>query len=76
MKQQFKPISSTTQRLVDRCLMTEYLNDIAPRKYGNEIKRTPTPNALVMRMDTANDTNSSNGNGFTVEVIIDGVKSM
>ncbi|PKY24344.1 hypothetical protein RhiirB3_412855 [Rhizophagus irregularis] len=77
MKQQFKPISPTTKRLVDRCLMTEYLNDIAPpRKCGNEIKRTPTPNALVMRMDTAKDTNSSNGNGFTVEVVIDGVKSM
>ncbi|RGB31630.1 hypothetical protein C1646_708502 [Rhizophagus diaphanus] len=76
MKQQFKPISPTTQRLVNRCLMTEYLNDIAPRKCGNEIKRTPTPNALVMRMDTAKDTNSSNGNGFTVEVVIDGVKSM
>jgi len=77
MKQQFKPISPTTQRLVDRCLMTNYLNDIAPpHKYGNEIKRTPTPNALVMGMNTAKDTNSSNGNEFTVGVVIDGVKSM
>jgi hypothetical protein len=53
------------------------LNDIAPPcKCGNEIKRIPTPNALVIGMDTARNTNSSNGNGFTVEVVIDGVKSM
>ncbi|RIA96734.1 hypothetical protein C1645_871837 [Glomus cerebriforme] len=71
---QFKPISPTTQRLVDRCLMSEYLTDIAPsRNCGSGIIRKPTPNALVMGMDTARNTNSSNGNGFTVEVVIDGI---
>ncbi|CAG8503385.1 8281_t:CDS:2 [Funneliformis caledonium] len=62
---QFKPVSPKTQSLVNRCLMAEYLNGIAsPHNFGNGIARNPTPNALVM--DLAVNTNSSNGNGLTV----------
>ena len=64
---QIKPVSATTQRLVDRCLMAEYLDSVAsPHNFGNGISRIPTPNALATGMDIAVNTNSSNGNGLTV----------
>ncbi|CAI2177669.1 18884_t:CDS:2 [Funneliformis geosporum] len=55
---QFKPVSPKTQSLVNKCLKADY--------FGNGITRNPTPNALVSGMDITVNTNSSNGNGLTV----------
>ncbi|CAG8685057.1 9332_t:CDS:2, partial [Acaulospora morrowiae] len=49
---QFKPVSPTTQRLVDRCLLSEYFDGIAPPKRGDGIKRVSSSTSVMFPMNT------------------------
>lgn len=60
----FKPISLTTQRLVDRCLMAKYFEGLSSNNDNylsdNNKSRLPiTPNSLAFPINSPNGTHAS-----------------
>ncbi|CAG8442086.1 1310_t:CDS:2 [Diversispora eburnea] len=59
---QFKPISPTTQRLVDRCLLAEYFEGISHTKTDNKNNKNClpiTPNSIAFPINTIDTTNGT-----------------
>ncbi|KAF0511284.1 protein dip1 [Gigaspora margarita] len=63
----FKPVTRTTQRLVETCLRSEYFEGIAPDKCINGMKIMPTLNSMMFDTSGSTVTVTSSGNDVPVQ---------